>query len=604
MLNRRHLLLIATAATALAAVRPGLTAASPAKAQLDALLAAFIDEELRRSPETVTTLGMDKGERAAAKSALDDRSLAARAKDVMDNLGRLKRLRTVDRAALSGQDAVNYDTVAFLLQNQDDAARAAPYGDGPGSPYVISQLTGAYQSIPDFLDSQHAIETVADAEAYLARLAAFAVAMDQEAEKARHDAGLGVIPPDFAIDKALVQMRGLRAAPAASAPLVQSLVRRTRDKAIAGDWAARAGAIYEAKVQPALDRQIALMTEFRAKASHDAGIWRLPQGEAYYVVSLEGSTTTKMTPAEAHQTGLDLIARHTAEIDVLMKAQGLTTGTVGQRLRAMYDDPKYHYPNTDAGKDQLLADLNGKVKVVQAKLPAWFKTLPKAAVEIKRVPPYIEAGAPQGYYQQGALDGSRPGAYYINLRDTAEVPSFFLPTLTYHEAIPGHHLQLSLQQEADLPLIRKVVWFSAYGEGWALYAEQLADEMGMYQTDPFGRIGYLHDAMFRAVRLVVDTGMHQMRWSREQALKLFIDTLGDTDASAATEVERYCVWPGQACSYMVGKLTWLRLRARAKAALGDRFDIREFHAAGLLPGATPLTVLDGVIAVYTQARLA
>ena len=604
MLNRRHLLLIATAATALAAVRPGLTAASPAKAQLDALLAAFIDEELRRSPETVTTLGMDKGERAAAKSALDDRSLAARAKDVMDNLGRLKRLRTVDRAALSGQDAVNYDTVAFLLQNQDDAARAAPYGDGPGSPYVISQLTGAYQSIPDFLDSQHAIETVADAEAYLARLAAFAVAMDQEAEKARHDAGLGVIPPDFAIDKALVQMRGLRAAPAASAPLVQSLVRRTRDKAIAGDWAARAGAIYEAKVQPALDRQIALMTEFRAKASHDAGIWRLPQGEAYYVVSLEGSTTTKMTPAEAHQTGLDLIARHTAEIDVLMKAQGLTTGTVGQRLRAMYDDPKYHYPNTDAGKDQLLADLNGKVKVVQAKLPAWFKTLPKAAVEIKRVPPYIEAGAPQGYYQQGALDGSRPGAYYINLRDTAEVPSFFLPTLTYHEAIPGHHLQLSLQQEADLPLIRKVVWFSAYGEGWALYAEQLADEMGMYQTDPFGRIGYLHDAMFRAVRLVVDTGMHQMRWSREQALKLFIDTLGDTDASAATEVERYCVWPGQACSYMVGKLTWLRLRARAKAALGDRFDIREFHDAGLLPGATPLTVLDGVIAVYTQARLA
>jgi uncharacterized protein (DUF885 family) len=286
-----------------------------------------------------------------------------------------------------------------------------------------------------------------------------------------------------------------------------------------------------------------------------------------------------------------------------MKAQGMTTGTVGQRLRAMYDDPKYHYPNTDAGKAQLLADLNGKVKVVQAKLPAWFKTLPKSTVEIKRVPPYVEAGQPQGYYQQGALDGSRPGAYYINLRDTAEIPSFFLPTLTYHEAIPGHHLQLSLQQEADLPLIRKVVWFSAYGEGWALYAEQLADEMGMYETDPLGRIGYLHDAMFRAVRLVVDTGMHQMRWSRETALAFFIDTLGDTDASAATEVERYCVWPGQACSYMVGKLTWLRLRARARAALGARFDIREFHDAGLLPGATPLTVLDGVIAAYTKAKL-
>jgi uncharacterized protein (DUF885 family) len=600
MLNRRHML-VAAAAAALAA-RPGLAATSPAKAQLDVLLAAFIDEELGRSPELATTLGLDKGDRAAAKAMLDDRSLAARAKDVTDNYDRLTRLRSIDRSALAGPDAVNYDTVAFLLQNQDDTARAVPYGDGPGAPYVISQLNGAYQSIPDFLDSQHKIETKADAEAYLARLNAFAVAMDQEAEKARHDAGLGVIPPDFAVEGALVQMRGLLQIPAERAPLVQSLVRRS--KAIDGDWAAVAAKIYAGKVQPALDRQIALMGEFKAKAVHDAGIWRLPQGKTFYAVSLEGATTTPITPAEAHQTGLDLIARQTAELDGLLKTQGLTTGTVGERLRALYAEPKYHYPNTKAGKAQLLADLNAKVKVVQAKLPAWFKTLPRAAVEIKRVPPYIEAAQPQGYYQQGAMDGSRAGAYYINLRDMAELPSFSLPTLTYHEAIPGHHLQLSLQQEADLPLIRKVVWFSAYGEGWALYAEQLADEMGMYETDPIGRIGAMHDAMFRAVRLVVDTGVHQMRWSREKALAFYIDTLGDKETSAATEVERYCVWPGQACSYMVGKMTWLRLRARAKVALGERFDIREFHDAALLPGATPLVVLDAVVAAYTKARLA
>jgi uncharacterized protein (DUF885 family) len=595
-------MLFAAAAAALA--RPAMGAPSPAKTQLDALFAAFIDEELRRSPELVTSLGLDRDARADAKARLDDRSMAARARDRIDNLDRLTRLRAVDRTALAGQDAVNYDSVAFVLESQAEADRLFPYADGSGSPYVISQLTGAYQSIPDFLDSQHAIETRADAEAYLARLEAFAAAMDQEADKARHDAGLGVIPPDFAIDKALVQMRGLRAAPVEQAPLVQSLVRRAKAKGIDGDWAAAAGRIHQDKVQPALDRQIALMGEFRPRASHDAGVWRLPQGEAYYAVSLAAATTTKMTPAEAHQTGLDLIASHAAELDRLLAAQGLTKGTVGERLRGLYDDPKYHYPNTDAGKAQLLADLNAKVKVVQARLPAWFKTLPKAPVEIRRVPAYIEAGQPQGYYQQGALDGSRPGAYYINLRDTAETPSFFLPTLTYHEAIPGHHLQLSLQQEADLPLIRKVVWFSAYGEGWALYAEQLADEMGMYETDPLGRIGYLHDAMFRAVRLVVDTGLHQMRWSREQALKLFVDTLGDTEASAITEVERYCVWPGQACSYMVGKLTWLRLRERSKALLGPRFAIGEFHDAGLLPGATPLTVLDRVIADYAKARLA
>ena len=237
-------------------------------------------------------------------------------------------------------------------------------------------------------------------------------------------------------------------------------------------------------------------------------------------------------------------------------------------------------------------------------MPQYFGVLPKTKVVIRRVPVATEAGAPGGYYNAGSLDGSRPGAYYINLRDTAEVPSWTLPTLTFHESIPGHHLQLSLQQEAGLPLIRKVVWFSAYGEGWALYAEQLAEEMGMYQDDPLGQVGYLHDAMFRAVRLVVDSGMHGMRWSREQAVKYYTDALGDPEASAITEVERYCVWPGQACSYMVGKLTWLRLRERAKASLGPKFDIREFHDAGLLPGATPLAVLDGVIASYEKARMA
>ena len=602
MINRRHLLL-AVAATALTQPTSSLAASSTAKAQLDALLAAFIEEEMDRSPELVTSLGLDNGARASAKAALDDRSLAARQRDKADNLDRLKRLKAIDRTALTGGDAVNYDTVAFVMQNQADYDRQFDYGNGPGDPFVITQQDGAYQGLPDFLDSQHTIETVADAEAYLSRLAAFAVAMDQEAEKARHDVGLGVVPPDFILDKTLIQLNDLRAAPAASAPLVQSLVRRAKDKGLAGDWNARASAIYADKVLPALERQAALMGELKARATHASGAWALPGGAAFYANALQNMTTTDLAPDEVHTLGVDLVASLTAELDTRLKAQGLVDGTVGARLRALFDDPKYRYANTDAGKDQLLADLNAKVAVIQAKLPAWFKTLPKTTVTIRRVPAYIEAGAAGGYYQAGTLDGSRPGAYYINLRDTAEVPNWSLPTLTYHEAIPGHHLQLSLQQEAHLPTIRKVIWFAAYGEGWALYAEELAEEMGMYEADPMGRIGYLHDALFRALRLVVDTGLHQQKWTREQAIKYYVETLGDQEAGAVTEVERYCVSPGQACSYMIGKLTWLRLRERAKTALGPKFDIREFHDAGLLPGPTPLTVLDRVIADYTKAAL-
>jgi uncharacterized protein (DUF885 family) len=305
-----------------------------------------------------------------------------------------------------------------------------------------------------------------------------------------------------------------------------------------------------------------------------------------------------MKPEEIHKLGLDIVKSQNAQMDSLMKASGLTKGTVGARLRAMFDDPKFRYPNTDAGKDKLIAGLNVRLHQIRALLPKYFGTLPKANVAIKRVPKFIEAGAPGGYYQNASLDGKRPGTYYINLRDTAEVPSWTLPTLTYHEAIPGHHLQGSIAQESPLPLIRKISGFNAYVEGWALYAEQLAVEAGLYDKDPWGHIGQLHDAQLRAVRLVIDTGLHAMHWSREQAIKYYADTQGDPIAAATTEVERYCVWPGQACGYMIGKLTFLRLREKAKAALGARFDIRKFHDAVLLSGALPLAVLEKTVDDY------
>ena len=589
MLNRRQLLM-STGALALA----GPALAQP-KTELGVLLDRFFEEALDESPELATSLGFDKGPRAAAKSRLSDASLAGAEKRKRDNADQLRRLKAIDRTKLTGMAAVNYDSVMFGLETSDAFNRDIDYGyEGGGQPYIISQLTGSYQEAPDFLGSQHVIETKADADAYLARLEAFARVMDQETERARRDVGLGVIPPDFVLAKALVQMQGLQNDPAAS-PLVTQLDAKVKDKSIAGDYAGQAARIYADRVSPALGRQMALLKSLQGKAVHDAGVWRLPKGEDYYRHALVRWTTTKLTPEEIHQMGLEQARELSARADVLLKGQGLTQGGVGQRIRALYDDPKHRYPNTDAAKVQLIADLNKQVEAMSKRLPQMFGVLPKAPLEIKRVPPFIEAGAPGGYYNVPTLDGSRPGIYWINLRDTAEWPKWSLPTLTYHEGIPGHHMQLAIQMEADLPMIRRAGVYSAYAEGWGLYAEQLAAELGVYENDPLGEIGYLQSALFRSARLVVDTGLHAKRWSREKAIETMTSIDGSLTSAATTEIERYCVWPGQACSYMVGRQTWLRLRREAQSKMGARFDIRGFHDTGLTSAAVPLTVLERII---------
>jgi uncharacterized protein (DUF885 family) len=607
MLDRRSVLLSSAAGAAFAFAGPAFAAAAPngEAAKMDALFDKFMDDLMDQAPEFATSLGIDKGDRAYQKFMVGDRSLAQVDFFKRLNTEQLAQLKGIDRAKLGGMDGVNYDVILYGLEQQEDANKRFQYGGGGvGSPYILSQLTGSYSQAPDFLDSQHRIETKDDADAYLARLSEFATALDQEREVAEHDVALGVTPPDFVLARALEQMTKLRGVAADKSPMVDSVVRRTKEKKIEGDYGKTATRLLEQRVYPALDRQIAFLKGLQPKAVHDAGVWRLPDGPAYYAASLEASTTTTMKPEEIHKLGLEVVRDHTAKIDAIMQANGLTKGSVGERLRAMYNDPKFRYENTDAGKEKLIADLNVKVQAIRAKLPGYFGALPKADLLIKRVPKYTEAGAPGGYYQNASLDGSRPGTYYINLRDTAEVPSWTLPTLTYHEGIPGHHLQISISQESPLPLIRKVSGFTAYVEGWALYAEQLADEIGMYENDPWGKIGQLHDSMFRGVRLVVDSGMHAMKWSREQAVKYYVDTLGDQEASAVTEIERYCVWPGQACSYMVGKLTILRLRDKAKAALGAKFDIHKFHDTVLLSGALPLAVLETVIDNYIAAAKA
>jgi uncharacterized protein (DUF885 family) len=383
--------------------------------------------------------------------------------------------------------------------------------------------------------------------------------------------------------------------------MVDSIAKRTAAKNIGGDWSRRATDIVAKAVYPALDRQIAAMEKLRPTSRPGDGAWRLTNGDAIYAEALRQATTTNFSPAEVHQMGLNQVADISSQIDAILKSQGYTQGSVGERLAALNKDAKQLYPNTDAGRAELLASLNAGVKDMYGRLPADFATVPSASLEIRRVPVEIQDGASNGYYRRASLDGSRPAIYFINLKDVGDWPKYTLPTLSYHEGVPGHHLQISIAQESkDIPTLRKLSFFSAYSEGWALYAEQLASELGVYDNDPLGKAGFLQSFLFRAARLVVDTGLHTKRWSREQATDYMVQTTGFARPRSQREVERYCVLIGQACSYKVGHTAWTRARAEAQKTLGPRFDIKQFHEI-LREGAMPLSILERRITERTAA---
>ncbi len=568
------------------------------------MLNSITREYLKSEPEMATSLAIPADEAGGKYSdRLADRSEAGaiRTKAAMKRW--LSALEKVDANVLSDSDRISLEVVKTALINGLETAGVAWGKTGfSSSPYIVNQIDCAYTGIPDFLDSQHPLKSAEDVADYLARLSAYAVVLDQESAGIQADADRGVIPPDFAVDGAIKQLSEFAALNPSQTVLVASLARRVKDiptidADAAADLVARAEKITTEEVLPAYRRQIAALEAVRPKAPHEPGIWRVEGGDKYYAACLRNSTTTDLTPDQVHEMGLKLVARFSAEADPLLKSLGYDQGTVGERLRALATDEHQLYPNDDTGRAQLLDDLNKQTAAMAAKMPLYFGALAQAKVEIKRVPTYIEAGAPGGYYQSAALDGSRPGAYYINLRDTAEWPRCSLATLTYHEAIPGHHWQISIAHESKgLPRIRSaLLGFNGYAEGWALYAEQLADEIGAYQDDPAGRLGYLQSMLFRAARLVVDTGIHHRKWTRDQAIDYMVSVTGDQRSSVTTEVERYAVWPGQACGYMVGREEINRLRDKARAALGAKFDLKTFHDVLLTNGAMPFTVMARVV---------
>jgi uncharacterized protein (DUF885 family) len=588
MYRREFLGGASAAALALALDPRAAWAQGGADAALYALMDRIFYGGLQLNPLTATSMGLDTGERAGLRSKLDGYGEAARQAQRSFDRASLASLQAVPATGLSSKAQLHRNIEIYLLER---ALAGARFDIGSVQrPYAITQQSGAYFDIPDSLDSVHPVETAADAEAYLARLAAFRSALDDNSALQEAQAARGYVAPGWSLDLALGQLRRLREPAPEQSSMVRSLVRRTTEKAIPGDWQARAARIVGQDIYPAVDRQIALLTRLRPTTKPGDGVWRVPDGAELYAEALKTGTTTNMTAEEVHKVGLEQVADLQSRLDAVLRGAGYTQGSIAQRLTALNTSPDQLFPDSDAGRAALIASLNAGIAAMKPKLSRVFADLPDRPLEIRRVPVEIQDGASNGYYYRAPLDGSRPAIYWINLKEVADWPKYQLPALTYHEGMPGHHTQLSYAATSgQIPLLLRNVFISAYGEGWALYAEQLADELGGYAG--LDRAGALQSWLFRAARLVVDTGIHAKRWSREQATDYMVETTGFTRPRSQREVERYCTLPGQACSYKIGQNTWVKLRERAQTKLGPKFDLTWFHDV-LKDGLMPLAMLE------------
>ncbi|MBA3666111.1 MAG: DUF885 domain-containing protein [Sphingomonas sp.] len=560
-------------------------------AEAGSLIESLGDNLLGLYPESATSLALDIGARAPLRSLLTDRSPGGQ-RHIADVVrADLARAESVNTAALDHSTATSFAVVRSAYRTALEGF-AFPYGDVAvggyrNTPYVVIQNVGAFIDVPRFLDTDHPVKNVADAEAYLTRLGSYAGQLDGETERLRSATAQGVIPPAFLLDKAIKQLGLSLNGARKGGGLVDSLTGRTKN--IAGDWRGRALAIATGQVAPALERQLAELQRQRNRATTDAGVWARPMGEAYYRWALKASTTTSQSPEEIHQLGLDQVRALQARMDPILRSLGYTKGSVGARMNALAKDPRYKFSDGDKGRAEIFAFIQERLQIIRGVLPRAFRTLVKGNLEVKRLPPEEEPGAPGAYGGAGSPDGTIPGKFWINLRSTDLHSKYSLPDLAAHEAIPGHVWQGEYANQ--LPVIRTLLAFNAYSEGWALYAQQLVDELGVYDDLPVARLGYLQSLNFRACRLVVDTGLHAKRWTREQGAAYFVEVNGSNPLEVANEVDRYCSWPGQACGYKVGHNEIGRLRGVAQAALGPKYDLRDYNDAVVKGGNVPLDVL-------------
>jgi uncharacterized protein (DUF885 family) len=559
-------------------------------------------EFLIRNPELFTDIGITDGTVLDHHSGkLAPYTLKERDGDYAQLEKFRKEVEQFDRTKLDRNDQITYD---ILIDQYQTGLSFKRFGwlSADQSLYAISPMFGVETQLPSFMQTTHVVSNDKTARNYVERLRAMGGKLDEATADMQRQAQAGVVLPAALLDRSLIVIHDTVAAKPEENALVTTFVARmNKVKSLDGprkqQLQREAIEALKTHVYPAYARMSAALEALKpAAASQGAGVSRLPDGAAYYAAMLKQATTTDYTPAQVHALGLTEVARISAEMDTLLKAQGLAAGSVGARMTALGKDPRFLYPNDDDGRKQALARYQEILDQVNARMPEYFRSLPAKHLTVERVPTSQEKGTSGAYYQQAAMDGSRPGIFFANLRDMKEVPQWGMKTLAYHEGIPGHHFQISIALGLkDLPLIRQQTLYTAYAEGWALYAEEFAAEIGMYKDDPWGDLGRLQLELLRAARLVVDTGLHAQGWSREQAIEYMVSTTGMAEGDVTSEVERYMALPGQACAYKVGELKILELRDKAKAALGPKFNLKDFHAVVLENGGVPLTVLEQLI---------
>ncbi len=554
------------------------------------------------SPETLSSVRVFESMGITGHNAkLDDASIASG--DAMFEMisNAHETLKSYADEDLSPADKMSKDVMLSLLDIVVENQRFRFHN------YPVNQLFGEQNGFPSFMESTHQVHNTDDAEDYISRLSLVGIKFDQVIEGLKHRENLGILPPQFVVTKVLEEMRGFVNTPAEENILYVALGEKMEKANIElgeqQDLAQHAKNEIEQTVYPAYQKLIDYMAALDAKVENNYGVWNLPDGDAFYATALKFFTTTDYTPEYIHNFGLEEVERIQAEILDILAGEGWdVSGGFESSINNMAINERFYYSDSDEGREQILDDYKTMLVDIEKQLGSHFHDIPKAKYDVQRIPLFKEKTSPGAYYQRPAMDGSRPGVFYANLHDIKATPKYGMKTLAYHEGIPGHHFQLAIQQELeDMPFFRKMVPFIAYSEGWALYAERVAYEMGML-PDPYDNIGRLQAELFRAVRLVVDTGIHKKRWSREAAIEYMLKNTGMAESDVVAEIERYFVMPGQATAYKVGMTKILELREKAQNALGDKYDVRDFHRAVLNNGSVPLNILEDLVNQYIKEK--
>jgi uncharacterized protein (DUF885 family) len=567
-----------------------------------------------KGPELLTYVGiLEKFGIHAHNGKLSDASVAHETKTFNMVRRDLDILRSYNRERMKRDTRLSRDIMEWFLDDQVRTERFRFHS------YPLNQMFGVQSELPNFMMTIHPLTSKVDARNYIRRLRQFGRKFEQVLEGVEIRTEKDMIPPRFVIRRVLDEMTAFIGQPARENPLYTVYADKTQNLALAQAERAEMLQAVEAEIErtvyPAYQKMIGVLSDLEAKATDDDGVWKLPDGEAFYAYCLRSFTTTEMTPEQVHTVGLAEVERIEAEMQSKLESifanpddprllafraenPGYEQMSPTKVLQELGKQPFMRYPNTNPGREQALADYERFLSEIEARMDEVFDLRPKSALKVERVPEFREKTSAGAYYQPPDLGGKRPGIFFANLRDMNEVHKFAMKTLAYHEGIPGHHWQLAIaQQMKGLPFFRRLLPFTAYAEGWALYAERLASEMGFYEYDAFGELGCLDAELFRAVRLVVDTGIHFKRWTRQQAIDYMDDHCAQAYEATVSEVERYIVMPGQACAYKIGMLKLLELREQAQQRLGSGFDLKKFHNVVLKDGSMPLEILEETISV-------